>query len=157
MPYLCKVEKLPGEDGVVVSLSAGGSLLEDVSDGLDPGPGDLGRLAPVGLLLKGQVDRGAPEIEEDEDEEGDVPHRDGHVQEVDEVLPLGHLKEVVRGKEDQLGLSSVVVEELAQLEELEHVLVVEIHVSLCQISNKATVRRVFFPNSVLCLCCWFSG
>ena len=144
MPYLCEVEKLPGEDGVVVSLG-GSPLLEDVSDGLDPRPGDLGRLAPVGLLLKGQVDRGAPEIEEDEDEEGDVPDRDGHVQEVDEVLPLGHLKEVVRGKEDQLGLSRVVVEELAQLEELEHVLVVEIHERLCQMQyGRAFYLRHFF-------------
>ena len=80
---------------------------------------------------------------DDKDEEGDVSHRDGHVQEVDEVLPLGHLKEVVRGKEDQLGLSSVVVEELAQLEELEHVLVVEIHVRLSNAIHAIWFLRVF--------------
>ena len=68
-----EVEELVGEDGVVVAVGVSRrTLFEHVADGLDPRPRDLGHI--LVLFFKEQVDGGASQIKQHQDEKRHVPH-----------------------------------------------------------------------------------
>ena len=93
---LVEVEELPVEDRVVVLVLL---LLEGVQDGGAPRPADLDHLLLA--LDEFELDRGAAQVEQREDEEGDVAHVHGEVEQVDQLLLRGDLRQSQGG----LGLA----------------------------------------------------
>ena len=89
---LVEVEELPLEDRVVVLVLL---LLEGVQDGGAPRPADLDHLLLA--LDEFELDRGAAQVEQREDEEGDVAHVHGEVEQVDQLLLRGDLRQTQGG------------------------------------------------------------
>ena len=94
---LAQVEELALEDGIVLRVRA---QLERVPNRFLPWARDLDDT--ILLLDEAEPDRSAAQVDEHEDEEGDVANIDRQVEQVDELLLRLHLQQVVGEEDDRL-------------------------------------------------------